>query len=173
MTPFHADVCCWSLTTYNNVFSRSRFLIIESIDLKNLSLGNRSLCWSKFWSRYTVSLGWHVKYITTIFLCINVFVLYLCVWVWLISVTYQAGYDCFGKSLQLRSSSHHSTTTTTLSGHWSCHNERDQNGGGKWTHITVLSNWLLLWILIMLLSLRFGQIYQICTINNISICNIF
>ena len=119
MTPFHADVCCWSLTTYNNVFSRSRFLIIESIDLKNLSLGNRSLCWSKFWSRYTVSLGWHVKYITTIFLCINVFVLYLCVWVWLISVTYQAGYDCYGKSLQLGNSSHHSTTTTTLSVHWS------------------------------------------------------
>ena len=39
------------------------------------------------------------------------------------------GYDCYGKSLQLGSSPHHSTTTTTLSGHWSCHNERDQNGG--------------------------------------------
>ena len=128
--------------------------------------------------RASQSFGPYTQYvkvsISQHFFCVFfVFVLYLCLWVWLISVTYQAGYDCFGKSLQLRSSSHHSTTTTTLSGHWSCHNERDQNGGGKWTHITVLSNWLLLWILIMLLSLRFGQIYQICTINNISICNIF
>ena len=74
--------------------------------------------------RASQSFGPYTQYvkvsISQHFFCVFfVFVLYLCLWVWLISVTYQAGYDCYGKSLQLGNSSHHSTTTTTLSVHWS------------------------------------------------------